>query len=122
MRNQFTPQLWWWCQDAPLPPCPAIPTCFRVARIPPTGPVLGRYCYGAAPVLARCCERDVTKVLRWYFDGSSKDLGPFCHPDRPSGATKQRPPTRPRPGFDSIGLTVIQRAPSPGGRGARGVT
>src|ERR1039458_5494118 len=61
-------------------------------------------------------------VLRWYFDGSSKDLGHFCHPGRPSGATKQRPPTRPRLGFDSIGLAVIQRAPSPGGPGAGGLT
>src|ERR1019366_7829519 len=29
---------------------------------------------GIAPVKARCCERDVTMELRWYFDGISTDL------------------------------------------------
>src|ERR1039458_9313695 len=49
--------------------------------------------------------------LRLYFDGSSKDLGSFCPPGHPSGASEQRPPSQPRPGFDPIGFAVIQTKP-----------
>jgi hypothetical protein len=65
--------------------------------------------HGIVTVLARCSDGVVSVMLRWNFDGSSKDLGPFCPPGRPSGASEQRPPKQPRPGFDSIGLAAFQR-------------
>jgi len=47
--------------------------------------------------------------LRWSYDGVTMELGLFCGPGSPSGASNQRHAPQSQPGFDGAPLDVIQR-------------
>lgn len=60
-------------------------------------------------MLLACCYDGASMELRRGYDGVTMELGLFCGPGRPFGASNQRHAPQSRPGFDGALLDVIQR-------------